>query len=139
MDFSPRTILIVTGAHLSAEINHRPIAYALREHIVRTSPDRAEEGVVVCSDLWYLNREELRGLPCISIGSPEVSALSAYLAARIPSRFVIDNRLMVQMSAEGTAPVASCWGVDEHTTSEAVDVFASRFLTEFLDACDEPA
>src|SRR5262245_39039371 len=127
----PRPILIVVGAHLTAETQHRPIAYALRERFLsRIAAD--PEGVVVCSDLWYLNQRELRGMPTVSIGGPDVNALTAYLGSRLPSSLVVDDRLIVQMDLEADAPVAACWGTDAQTTNAAVEAFGERYLDRFL-------
>jgi len=121
--------LIVTGAHLLAEVHDRPWAYWLAERL------RAALGeVVVCSDLWYLNRDELRGLPVVSIGAPGVNALSAYFASRLPSVLAVEGVMVVQMATELDAPQACCWGRDEEATGAAVQAFAERHLEAFVDA-----
>ncbi len=78
-------VLIVVGAHLRAEVGDRPLANRLQNRIAswtRRHADRLESPVVaiVCTDLWYLNNEELHGLPTICLGGPGVNALSAYFA-----------------------------------------------------------
>ncbi len=129
-------VVIVTGSHLSAEMFDRPIAYRLRESIVRRLHDdgieHAHARVVVCSDLWYLNQTNLRSLPTISLGGPNVSALSAFLADRLPSVLAIDHVMVVQMDAQGDPPAASIWGIDASTTAAAAEAFAEKFLDEFL-------
>ena len=78
-------VLIVVGAHLRAEVGDRPLATRLQNKIgqwTRRHAHRLDTPVVaiVCTDLWYLNNEELHGLPTICLGGPGVNALSAYFA-----------------------------------------------------------
>ncbi|MEM6757638.1 MAG: hypothetical protein AAF586_10765, partial [Planctomycetota bacterium] len=85
---APHRVLIVVGAHLRAEAADRPLAYRLIEEIENWKERFAEQlGVeiepTVCTDLWYLNHEELRSLPTICVGGPGVNALSAYLAKHL--------------------------------------------------------
>jgi hypothetical protein len=132
-------ILVVTGAHLSAELYDRPLAYRLREALIRKLADVGFADphlqVLVCSDVWYLNQDHLRGLPTISIGAPGVNALAAYWADRLPSVMAVDGKLIIQMSsAESGSPVVSCWGADPTQTASAVESFRERWLTDFLDA-----
>jgi hypothetical protein len=137
-------VLIVTGAHLAAEVYDRPLAYRLRERILSLlgpgsgsfpqsdglPPDR----VTVCSDLWYLNRDQLRELPTISVGGPTVNALTAFLGDKLPSAFAIDGLLLVQADWSSQTPVACCWGINAEATATAVDTFADRYMEEFLQA-----
>lgn len=128
------TLLIVTGAHLRAEVLDRPIAYRLRERVLEAMGEDADPAsVLVCSDLWYLNQEELRDLPTISIGGPTVNALAAYWGDRLPSVFAVDGVMIVQADFD-TVPVASCWGVNAQATAAAADRFLAEHLDAFLDA-----
>lgn len=138
-----RLILIVTGAHLRAEVGDRPLAYRLRERIVGWLDERLDADgddprrlsrVVVCSDVWYLNNDELRRCPAISIGGPGVNALSAYLGDKLPSAFVIDDVLVVQLDPGFDELLACVWGVNHAATVTAVDAFAERYLGAFLEA-----
>lgn len=135
---SPDPILIVTGAHLRAEAHDRPIAYGLRAALIdRLGGEHAPGAVpiVVCSDLWMLNQPELQSRPTIAVGGPDVNALAASLADRLPSVFVVDGRWMVQMALDDR-PLACCWGVSPADTARAVQTFMERFAGDFLDACD---
>ena len=129
-----RALLVVTGAHLRAELTDRPLAYALRDRILARRGPRHETAldVIVCSDLWYLNNEDLRRRPTISIGGPGVNALAAFLVDRLEPAFVIDDVLSVQLDLEGVDLIASCWGTSPETTAQAVDAFADRYLDAFL-------
>jgi hypothetical protein len=138
MTDSDRLILIVTGAHLRAETGDRPSAYRLRNRMLRglgrDGGEDPEAPVVVCSDLWYLNRDELRSRPTISVGAPGVNALSAYLGDKLPSAFAIEGVLVVQLDPAFEDRMACCWGVDHAATSAAVDAFCERYLEDFMAA-----
>lgn len=129
---SRKPILIVVGAHLSAEVYDRPLAYRLRERVLTVLESDDPERVVVCTDLWYLNRDQLRELPAISVGGPTVNAFTAYLGDKLPSTFAVDGRLVVQ--AAWDAPLACCWGIDAAGTAAAVEAFAERHLEQWLGA-----
>ena len=140
-----KPILIVTGAHLSAEVFDRPIAYRLREKLLaalgasdndapNTQDGWPPDRVAVCSDLWYLNRDHLRELPTISIGGPTVNALSAHLGDKLPSAFAVDGVLVVQADWTNQTPVACCWGIDAEATATAVETFVARYLKDWLAA-----
>jgi hypothetical protein len=136
---SDSLLLIVVGAPPRAEMTDRPIAYRLRERMASwllskfTDEDPPLTPLVV-TDLWYLNDAALRRSPSVSIGGPGVNAFSAYLGDKLPSAFVVDDRLMVQMDLDLTDLVACCWGVDTETTGHAVEAFVDRYLDDFLEA-----
>lgn len=135
-----RLILIVTGAHLQAEAGDRAVAYGLRGRMMEWLADRGREAeperprVIVCSDLWYLNNDPLRARPTISVGSPGVNALTAFLADKLPSAFAIEDRLIVQADLDFPDCLACCWGADIAATSAAVDAFCERYLDAFMEA-----
>ena len=132
MRFQPADLLlIVTGAHLSAEVHDRPIAYALRDRI---AAELGEDRIVVCSDIWYLNRPELSASPLIAIGGPEVNALTADLTDSLPAALVVEGKLIVQMDVESVPVRACCWGIDAELTARALLLFAERHLAGFLAA-----
>lgn len=136
---SDNLLLIVVGAHPRAEVNDRPVAYALKERIERWLGEQfaGEEPPltpVVVSDVWYLNDTTMRRSPSIAIGGPGFNAFSAYLGDKLPSAFVVDDRLMVQMDLDLSELVACCWGVDAQATGAAVDAFAERYLDGFMEA-----
>lgn len=124
---------------MAAEVHDRPLAYALREQVLAAldarDGDRNLASVVVCSDLWVMNQDELRTRPTISIGAPGVNALGAFLATRVPSVLAVEGVYVVQMQDDPT-PVASCWGRDAAATAAAVEAFALRHLDTFLDAVE---
>ena len=131
----PTTALpIVVGGHIRAEVEDRPTAIALRDALITRAPAGFPLAPVVVTDLWYLNTDPLRSQPTISIGRPEVNALSAYLADKLPSVLAIDDRLIVQLDPDLTDPAASCWGTDAEATAEAVHAFLEGWAAVFLEA-----
>ncbi|MFM9995348.1 MAG: hypothetical protein ACKVU4_06050 [Phycisphaerales bacterium] len=132
-------ILIVVGAHLRAETGDRPLAYLLRQRMLEWLGEGEGDGqyggsVVVCSDVWYLNREELRSRPAISVGGPGVNAFSAFLADKLPSAFSIEGVLLVQLDLDFEDRLACVWGMDHASTVSAVDAFIERYLDDFMTA-----
>ncbi len=130
-----RALPIVVGAHLRAEMEDRPWAAALRDALASAAGHSFPLVPVVVTDLWYLNSDPLRAQPTVSVGHPEVNALSAFLADKLPSVLAIDDRLIVQLDPELVEPVACCWGVDATATGEAVSAFLDRWCRPFLAAC----
>ncbi len=140
-----RLVLVVVGAHIRAEVYDRAPAMRLREAIDETVAGRwrdAGQGtdkqgapqVIVLTDLWRLNDPLLAPLPQVSVGHPEVNALSAFLADKVPPAYVVDGELAVQFDAAAPEAVALCWGIDHAATDRAVDEFMARYLGAFADA-----
>lgn len=130
-----RLLLIVVGAHLQAEQEHRPLGYRLRESIVRWQAGHPQVNPLkplLCTDLWYLNAEDLMQRPTIAVGAPGLNAVSAFFANRLPTALVIDQSLQVQLDPEFVTLRACVWGVDEPATASSVDLFETRYLDAFL-------
>lgn len=130
-------VLIVVGSTLEGERHGRPLAYSMRERMVAWLAGQGlggPEAVVVCSDIWYMCQDALRGLPAVAIGGPESNALSAHLADKLPGAFVIDDVLMVQLDPEFPDVLASCWGVSPEATARACEAFVERYLGAFMGA-----
>lgn len=134
-------LLIVVGAHLKAEQSDRPTAYLLRDQIgawlqanVNGAGVRPPLVPLVCTDVWYLNDTSLSTCPTISIGAPGVNAYTAYLADKLPSTFVIDDQLIVQMDPEFGDLTAACWGSSHALTQQACSIFVERYMDSFLNA-----
>jgi hypothetical protein len=132
-------LLIVTGAHLRAEMADRPLAYRLRA-LIRSWLRRHARGLnvrlvpVVCSDIWYLNQESLQKRPTISIGGPGVNALSAFFYQKVGPQTIRDQQIVIQMDPEWVDLRVCLWGVDHERTRQAVQLFSARFLEGFLRA-----
>ena len=132
-------LLIVTGAHLRAEIADRPLAYDLQDQILQWLDDNADLITgdifpVVCSDIWYINQQQLHARPTISIGGPGVNGLSAYLTQRLTPALIQDGQKIIQLDPDFVDLRACVWGMDHDLTIEALDLFIDRYLTEFLKA-----
>ena len=70
--------------------------------------------------------------PTISVGAPELNAVSAFFANRLPTALVIDHSLQVQLDPEFVTLQACVWGVNEQATASSVDLFEKRYLDPFL-------
>lgn len=128
-----RLTLIVVGAHLRAERVDRPIAYRLRERLLREA-DAQDSGidVMLCTDVWYLNNDELRVRPTISVGGPGVNALSAFLIDKVPTAFAIDDVLCIHLDLEDADPIACVWATSPGAMASAADAFAERYAAHFV-------
>lgn len=147
-DAGDSLLLIVTGSTIAAEMRDRPLAYRLRECVMRWVDATNQGGSkangaavapsdlqpVVCSDLWYLNARELAERPAIAIGEPSSNAATALISSRLPTAFVIEGSLRVHLDPEYIDLRAAIWGVSAASTASAIDLFAERYLSEFLAA-----
>jgi len=131
-DESGQTVLLVVGAHLRAEREHRPLAYTLRDRLAAMIGPDGPLAPLVCTDLWYLNQPPLRARPTISLGSPAENALTAYLVDKLPVATAVEGLFAVQLDLEFIDLQACIWGADEDATAAAVDVFTDRYLDDFL-------
>ncbi len=98
----------------------------------RNDGDELAFDVLVVSDVWYLNNEELQSLPVVSVGGPGVNALSANLGDQVPSAFVIENDLIVQVDLDFHDLRAVCWGMNHEATARSIDAFIDRYLESYL-------
>jgi hypothetical protein len=149
MPASETLVLIVAGSTIAAEIRDRPLAYRLCERL-RAWLDANEPGAatvvsaadprpqrlepVVCSDVWYLNTRDLAGRPAVAIGEPNSNAATALISNRLPTAFVIEGSVRVHLDPEFIDLRAALWGASAAATAAAIDVFAERYLHEFLRA-----
>lgn len=134
-----RVVLIVVGARLRAEVADRPLAYKLQKRIRRWLARHRETLAttiepVVCSDVWYLNSEELQARPTISLGGPGVNSLAALLAEDLDEEPEEQNQVLIQIDPEFTDLRVSIWGTDHALTSKGLDVFCRQYLDGFLRA-----
>lgn len=129
-------LLIVTGSCLKAEEQDRPLAYRLSEQIQNALGKQGQTArTIVMGDLWYLNAETLQKLPTISIGAPQVNAVSANLIDRIPNALAIDHTLTIQMDMGLKDLRASIWGTNHEFTKNAIDIFVQRrYMDHFIGA-----
>jgi len=127
------TVVLVTGASLTAEERDRPLAYRLKAEIDRRGTGHAYRRAVVVADLWYLQNRIFHMNPTIAIGGPGANGVSHEFAEALPTVYSRDERVFVQADFEDELKRASLWGVDASCTSAAVDAFMSEgFLDDLL-------
>jgi len=134
-----RALLIVTGSRLRAETADRPLAYDLAKRVTEWVREHQSElqqpfAPIVCSDIWYLNNNELQSRPTLSVGGPGVNALSAYFAQKLDQAFVRDNQVIIQLDPEFVDLRVCVWGVSHDQTAHAMNVFCEKYLEDFLRA-----
>jgi len=132
-------LLIVVGAHLRAEAADRPLAYRLGQKIENWLERHAQEMSIslvplVCTDVWYINHQALQKRPTISLGGPGVNALSAYFAHKLPSAWVRDDHMVIQLDAEYVDLRVCLWGMNHKLTVGVLDLFYTRYLDGYLRA-----
>lgn len=136
-------LLLVVGAHPEAERSHRPLAYRLRERVLRWIDEQRAGDLdtvrtpLVLTDLWYLNANDLRSAPVISIGEHGLNAATAYLANRLPTAFIIDGAFRVQLDTEFVDLRTCIWGSSAGTTASGIDLFIERYLDDYLRAAHD--
>jgi hypothetical protein len=137
-DEPPHRVMVVVGSHLRAEEADRPLAYRLVQEIEEWKETYAAQlGTdilpLVCTDLWYLNHDELRRQPTICVGGPGVNALSAYLAKHL-SQENQEADVLLQIDPDFTDLQACIWGRDHALTAHGVQLFVDRYLDGYLRA-----
>lgn len=137
-DIEPADVLpIVVGAHPRAEVGHRSLAATMSDQIVSWSRRSGIQGFphpLIVTDLWFLNAPPLMERPTISIGDPEVNAVTAWMSTRLQTAMVVDDLLRIQMDPELLDLRACLWGVTHEATETACETFVTKYLPEFLDA-----
>jgi hypothetical protein len=134
-----KLLLIVVGAHLGAEAADRPHAYALLEavqDVLHREIGSTDWPVtpLVCTDVWYLNNNELQKRPVVSIGGLGVNALSAYLYQKLPTALAVEDQLVIQLDVDMADLRCAVWGMDHRHTAAAVELFQKKYLSEYLRA-----
>jgi hypothetical protein len=128
------TVVLVTGASLTAEERDRPPAYLLKGEIDRRGVGHAYRRAVVVTDTWYLEHELLQQNPTIAIGGPGVNGVSEEFTSLLPTVYSRDERVFVQADLDGELKRAALWGADAAATAEAVEVFVREgFLDDLLE------
>jgi hypothetical protein len=132
-------LLIVVGAHLRAETADRPLAYRLSERVKAWLEKHGRSlnialVPIVCSDVWYINDDDLQHRPTISIGGPGVNALSAYYNDKLNAAIASDHQYTIQLDPEFIDLRVSIWGMDHEQTVHALDVFVEKYLSGYLRA-----
>lgn len=135
-DLDPAALVpVVVGAHLRAELGDRETATTLATALDLVL-SRVALGIRSCvlTDVWYLNDTRFRDRPAISVGHPEVNALSAHLADKLPSVLSQESVYVIQLDLEFESLNAACWGNEHETTAAACALFERRHLDQFARA-----
>lgn len=91
-------------------------------------------GVLVCTDVWYLNDESLSALPVVSVGGFAANALSAWMRDKLETVAGEDCWYAVQADDRDRPTRVVVWGTNAAGTARAAEVFADRLLGGF--ACE---
>ena len=126
------TVVLVTGASVTAEERDRPLAYLLKSEIDRRGEGHAYRRAVVVADVWYLDNRIFHHNPTIAIGGPGANAVSEEFSGLLPAVYSSEDRVFVQADLEGDTKRVALWGADARATAEAVEVFATQGLLDDL-------
>jgi hypothetical protein len=126
------TVVLVTGASLTAEERDRPLAYRLKEEVDRRGSGHAYRRAVVVADLWYLENRIFHLNPTIAIGGPGANGVAQELSEILPTVYTSDDRVFIQADFEGERKRAALWGANAAATAEAVELFVARGMLDDL-------
>ncbi len=126
------TVVLVTGASLTAEERDRPLAYHLKAEIDRRGAGHAYRRAVVVADLWYLENRIFHLNPTVAIGGPGANGVAQEFAGMLPTVYNADERVFIQADFENDLKRAALWGADAGATAQAVEVFATHGLLDDL-------
>jgi hypothetical protein len=126
------TVVLVTGASLTAEERDRPLAYLLKAEIDRRGAGHAYRRAVVVADLWYLENRIFHLNPTIAIGGPGANGVAQELSEILPTVYTSENRIFIQADFEAEMKRAALWGVNAAATAAAVEMFMTRGMLDDL-------
>jgi hypothetical protein len=126
------TVVLVTGASLTAEERDRPLAYLLKAEIDRRGAGHAYRRAVVVADMWYLENRIFHLNPTVAIGGPGVNGVAQELSETLPTVYNGDDRVFIQADFEGDLKRAALWGANAAATAAAVEVFVTQGILDDL-------
>ena len=126
------TIVLVTGASLTAEERDRPLAYLLKAEIDRRGAGHPYRRAVVVTDLWYLDNRIFHLNPTIALGGPGANGVAQEFSAVLPTVYNREEQVFVQADFEGDLKRAALWGSNAAFTAAAVEVFTTQGLLDDL-------
>jgi hypothetical protein len=126
------TVVLVTGASLTAEERDRPLAYLLKAEIDRRGAGHAYRRAVVVADLWYLENRIFHLNPTIAIGGPGANGVAQELSEILPTVYTSEDRIFIQADFGGEMKRAALWGANAAATAAAVEVFVTRGMLDDL-------
>lgn len=127
------TVVLVTGASLTAEERDRPLAYRLKAEIDRRGAGHAYRRAVVVGDAWYLENQLFQLNPTIAIGGPGANGVTGEFTAILPTVYAREDRIFVQADLEGEVKRVALWGADAAATAAAVERFEAEGLDVLLE------
>lgn len=128
------SILIITGSDVPAEMNDRPVAYALKAQIDRLGRNRPWRMAHVASDRWYADNRIFHLCSTIVVGGPGVNAVAAALVKELPVIVSKDEHVFVQGAWDSEQRRVLLWGVDRTYTAQAAEIFLSEgHCADFLN------
>ncbi len=126
------TVVLVTGASLTAEERDRPLAYQLKSEIDRRGAGHAYRRAVVVADIWYLENRMFHLNPTVTIGGPGANGVAQEFSEVLPTVYNGEDRVFVQADFDGDLKRAALWGADAAATASAVEVFTTRGMLDDL-------
>jgi hypothetical protein len=126
------TVVLVTGASITAEERDRPLAYRLKAEIDRRGVGHAYRRAVVVADHWYLENRILHLNPTVAIGGPGANGVAQEFAGLLPTVYNAEDRVFIQADFENDLKRAALWGANAGATAQAVEVFATEGLLDDL-------
>ena len=126
------TVVLVTGASITAEERDRPLAYLLKAEIDRRGAGHAYRRAVVVADLWYLENRIFHLNPTVAIGGPGANGVAQELAEILPTVYNGNDQAFIQADFEGDVKRAALWGANAAATAAAVQVFVTQGMLEDL-------
>jgi hypothetical protein len=126
------TVVLVTGASLTAEERDRPLAYRLKAEIDQRGAGHAYRRAVVVADIWYLDNRIFHQNPTIAIGGPGVNGVAQELSESLPTVYSSDDRVFIQADFDDELKRAVLWGANAAATAAAVEAFTARGMLDEL-------
>ncbi|CAN5889531.1 hypothetical protein BH24GEM1_BH24GEM1_28480 [soil metagenome] len=126
------TVVLVTGASITAEERDRPLAYLLKAEIDRRGAGHAYRRAVVVADLWYLENRIFHLNPTVAIGGPGANGVAQELAEILPMVYNGNDQAFIQADFEGDVKRAALWGANAAATAAAVQVFVTQGMLDDL-------
>ena len=127
------TVVLVTGASITAEERDLPLAQVLKGEIDRRGDGLAYRRAVVVNDAWYLENRLFHLNPTIAIGGPGANGVAQEFSSMLPTLYNREEQVFVQADFEGDTKRAAVWGINSTQTEAAVHVFMTQgFLDDLL-------
>jgi hypothetical protein len=142
-----KTVIVVVGTSVVAELLDRPVAELVRDEVDREGDGNPfRRGIVLADQAWYAEAEILAKNPVIAVGGPTANRLSDEFDKWSPPTGSLEGKYTI--SVEGTLtgffrknqaglPQVALWGHTANATREAVEHYLGneKGLRAFLRMC----